>query len=437
MTSHSFDALQGATSRAGQFSAREANVRDAAPSLTLPWLIKLRWAALCAQGVLVVLAMRSGWLPAPRAAAAFIGAGIASNLLLLVPGVQGRLGSKHLLGGTLLVDVVLLTGLLAVTGGPSNPFTVVYLVYVTLAAVALGTGWSWSIVVAAVSGYASLFVWQVPLPEHVLHEAGLPSHLAGMWLALAATASVIAFFVTALTRTLAARERELADVRRVAAQHERLASLMTLAAGAAHELATPLASIAVAARELERGQNAAIREDAELIRSQVERCRTILDQMSGRANQDWVEPPTRTSIDNVLTSVSEGLDLERQQRLRTAYPRDLVVVLPRPALVQALLNLVRNAFDASPPDAPVHLELVASGSSLEFIVRDHGTGMANDVLERAGEPFFTTKPPGSGFGLGLFLVRTFAERHGGRLAIQSHPGQGTTVLLLVPREVAP
>lgn len=408
----------------------ESGLQDEAPGLTLAWLIKLRWAALFGQLVLVGLALRGGWLPAPRAALAFVAAGLASNLaLLLLPATSHARNSRHLIGGMLILDIVLLTGLLAVTGGPANPFTVVYLVYVTLASVTLGTAWSWTIVLSAIGGYATLFFWQLPLPEHVMHEGRLPSHLAGMWLAFGATASIIALFVTALTRTLARRERELADVRRMAARSERLASLMTLAAGAAHELATPLASIAVAARELERTGDAVIRDDAGLIRSQVERCRSILDQMSGRANEAWVEPPTDTSVDDLLAGVVEGLEPERRTRLRITHPTGLALVVSRPGLIQALLNLVRNAFDASPPDALVSIDVTPRDLDIEFSVRDQGTGMAPEILERSGEPFFTTKPPGAGFGLGLFLVRSFAERHGGRLTLTSRPGQGTTARL--------
>jgi two-component system sensor histidine kinase RegB len=312
---------------------------------------------------------------------------------------------------------------------------------VTLASIALGVAWTWSIVMAAVSGYAALFIWHLPVSDHAAHTTGLPSHLAGMWLALAATATVIAFFVTGLTRTLARRERELADVRQLASRHERLASLTTLAAGAAHELATPLASIAVAARELERAAgsigDAGVCDDARLIRSQVERCRFILDQMSGRASQEWVEAPALVGVADVLTQVRDALEADRAQRLETAVPLDLQVRTVRAGLMQALLNLVRNAFDASAPDGMVRLEAVRLEHTVEFRVEDRGAGMAADVLARAGEPFFTTKAPGAGYGLGLFLARLFAERHGGTLAMSSSPGRGTTALLRIPWEEHP
>lgn len=411
---------------------------DAAPRLTLPWLIGLRWAALAAQAALVGISVWYNWLLAVNAALALLATGVLSNIVLLVVSrVSTRTDPKTLLGSALLVDVLLLSATLTVTGGPSNPFSVVYLVYVTLAAVALGAGWTWVVVGAAAGGYASLFAWHVPLSEHIAHTSGLPSHLAGMWLAFAVTAAVIAFFVTGLTRTLTHRERQLAEMRQVAAKHERLASLTTLAAGAAHELATPLASIAVAARELERladrSENPDLREDAQLIRSQVERCKGILDQMSGRASADWVESLRSIECTDVLTRVRDGLTPERQARCHIEPSPGACVVAPRGGLVQALLNLVRNGFDASPDGGHVSIAVESSADRVRFVVRDTGAGMPPDVLARASEPFFSTKAPGAGFGLGLFLVRIFAERHNGHLELDSTPGAGTTAVLEFPR----
>jgi two-component system sensor histidine kinase RegB len=260
-----------------------------------------------------------------------------------------------------------------------------------------------------------------------------------MWVAFAASAALIAFFATRVTRTLVRRERELADLRQVAARHERLASLTTLAAGAAHELATPLASIAVAARELERTARehaaSAYLDDAHLIRSQVERCRVILDSMSGRASQEWVERPTPVEVSDILALVRETLG-ERATHLHVTGSMTASLLTSKTGLAQALLNLIRNAFDASPPGANVELAVETRADRIAFIVVDAGSGIATQILPRLGEPFYTTKPTGSGYGLGLFLVRLFADHHRGRLEIQSAPGSGTRVSLELPCEAS-
>lgn len=412
---------------------------DAAPRLTLPWLLRLRWLAFLTQTALIAAAVYGGWPPTTHVVWALVGLGVLSNLALTILNHRRIvLGSRSLVGGILLADVLLLTAMLTVTGGPSNPFAVVFLVNVTLASVTLGSGWTWAIVLSSIGGYASLFAWSAGPHQHEAGSPAWPAHLAGMWLAFATSAVLIALFVTGVTRNLARRERELTELRAFAARNERLASLTALAAGAAHELATPLASIAVAARELERAADRhdmpSLADDVSLIRSQVHRCRDILDRMSGRASGKWIDTPRPVQLEEIVRLLRGELGADRHPRLRIDVEPGLVVFAPCAGLVQVLHNLVANALDASGPGDVVSLAATASNSRVAFVVRDRGHGMAADTLKRVGEPFFTTKPPGSGYGLGLFLVRLFAERHGGTIAIDSAPRQGTTVSLELPRE---
>src|SRR4029453_13048148 len=214
----------------------------------------------------------------------------ASNLVLGWWVSHGRPAPPRMFGLVLAADVMLLTALLWLAGGASNPFTVVYLVYIALAAVTLGSEWTWTIAALAVAGYATLFAIAPPAEPHDMHRPAndLSGHLAGMWVAFLSAAVLIGFFVTRVRAALDARDRALAEARRQAALQDRLASLTTLAAGAAHELATPPPTIAGASKKLVGAAEAttatSLIEDARLIRSQVERCRQILDHMSGRAD---------------------------------------------------------------------------------------------------------------------------------------------------------
>ena len=229
-------------------------------------------------------------------------------------------------------------------------------------------------------------------------------------------------------------------IRERATRYERLASLTTLAAGAAHELGTPLATIAVVATEVERvldGLPATIatplRDDVRLIRGEVMRCRQILDAMATDAGSPQGEPLVAITSAALVAAVVEQLPAPQRRRLQTTHSGPaLPLNVPRDASVQALMNLVRNGLDASTPDTAVHLRVSAEGPRARFDVQDHGSGMSPTVLARCTEPFFSTKPTGRGMGLGLFLAKSLAEHLGGTLTIDSVAGNGVTATLSIP-----
>jgi two-component system sensor histidine kinase RegB len=249
-------------------------------------------------------------------------------------------------------------------------------------------------------------------------------------------------FCGKISELLREREESLLRLSQQLHQKDRLASLATLAAGAAHELNTPLATIAVIARELERyatvtQPNEAIALDCGLIRSEVGRCREILERMSADGSDPAGETPEAITTVGFLEEFHEGLsEAERRQvRIETDDPH-MLLVIPMRAVEQALTVLVRNAIDASPADSPVILTARQAGprheGNIRFIVRDRGCGMSEETLRHVGEPFYTTKEPGKGMGLGVFLTRTLADRLGGHLTFES-PDSGTIATLEIPR----
>ena len=411
--------------------------RDARAAL--PWLIRLRWLALLAF-LALPFGSAAGVQGGTRSVifAALIAAMAVTNVALWrVTRASGA--RRELVGAVLVLDTGLLTGLLFVSGGAVNPGTVVYLVHITFAAVLLGSRWAWTLTVLSVAGFGVLFLAGAPpAGAHVHGQAADPldTHLAGMWIAFAATAALIAHFVSQVAGALAARERELADARAQAARHERLAALMTLAAGAAHELATPLATIAVTGREIARAAESAgcpqphnCAADAALIVSEVARCHRVLDNLSGRA-RGRASDARPLALPAALEAARAALPPKDAVRVDIAAATTATFDgLPQDEIVGALGALLRNALDASPPDGRVALSAENSAGSLTLRVADRGTGMAPDVLARAGDPFFTTKPPGQGLGLGVFLARSVTEQLGGRFTIHSTPGAGTAVTI--------
>ena len=410
------------------------------PALTIRWLIRLRWCAIAAQVVTIGVAAYAMDIALPVAAmAALLAVSAASNVALAFWAGQAQRTSSRVVAGVLLMDTALLTILLGLSGGPSNPFCLLYFAYVTLGALALGGRWAAALVLASAAAYAALFLTPQSGAMHHHGHAGHSAyilHLQGMWVAFAATASLIAYFVARLAAELRRRELELGRAQRLAARAEKLGALTTLAAGAAHELGTPLGTIAIAAGELERRARSASAvdwaTDAKLIRSEVERCTRIVQRMCAQAGASAGELPGPVSVAELFSLLRSRLAPSEAARL-DAVPIEASFSCPREGLVQVLVNLVQNAIQASAPAERVTLSAKTDGDSIKFQVQDHGAGVAAEHLQRLGEPFFTTKPPGQGMGLGLFLAQALAARGGGTLVLTSRLGAGTSVTLELPR----
>jgi two-component system sensor histidine kinase RegB len=406
------------------------------PLVSLPWIVRLRWLLL--GGQVVALGCARFWfgirLPEVQLALLVLSMGILNGLLGRWLGRRPTLPSAGaVVGGMLVLDTLVLTLLLALSGGPMNPFTVLYLVHITLAAVVLGAYWTSFIAVSSVAGFGLLFVVPEGMADPHAHAALMAHHLHGMWAAFSLAALLTAYFVRRIAATIALQREHIALLREGAARNARLASLTTLAAGAAHELGTPLGTIAVAAHEIEvsAGASADTLSDARLILDEVTRCHEILAQMSSRAGN----PPSsasRVSGAEIERRLLARFDAARAARIQIAAPENDVVHAPPDELLHSVYALVKNALDASEAAAPVDVRIDCARGAVEISVQDFGVGMEPQVLAHAGEPFFTTKEPGRGLGLGLFLTRAFAESQGGELALESELGRGTRAVLRLP-----
>lgn len=402
--------------------------------VSLPWLVRLRWLALVGQLAAIAMARLAFDLAiAVEVALVLLAVGAASNVALTRSARRGVEGARVavIVGGVLVLDTLLLTGMLALSGSATNPFSIFYLVQISLAAVVLGARWTTLVAALSIACFALLFT--VPSPSSG-HHAHFASHLHGMWVAFTLAAVLVAFFVRRIATTIAVQREQIAELREHAARSARLASLTTLAAGAAHELGTPLGTIAVAAHEVHRStqqtpEAADIREDMELIVAEVERCQEILGKLSARCDASITEE--LVALRDVEPHLRARLGAPAAARVRfDVAPEAAARSVPKEHTLQSLVALVRNALDASAGDVAV--SVAERDREVVISVEDRGEGMDSSVLAQAGDPFFTTKSPGHGLGLGLFLVRAFAESLGGRLELDSRPGEGTRARVVLP-----
>ncbi len=410
----------------------------------LVWLSKLRWGAIVGQLATIVLVHTVMAIELPLAPLLFIVAlEAASNLAVVLWLRREPEVREWSLGALMAFDVVALTGLLYLTGGPFNPFSFLYLVHIALAAAVLRDRWTWGLVALSLACFGALFfhhVW-LDLEHGTTHSDHMRMHLEGMWVAFGVAAGFIAYFVSRVRRELARKDRDLMQARELAGKTERLASLTTLAAGAAHELSTPLGTIAVASTELELEFRERIQgepellADVRLIRHEVDRCREILDQMAAQAGESAGERLAPATVGALLDQAREGLP-EPETLAIHGDPDALEaeVFVPLHGVVQAIRAILKNAQEAAPEGDPVRIEARASGERIELRITDRGSGMTPSTLARVHEPFFTTKEAGRGMGLGVFLARTVLSGLGGDLRFSSELGEGTTATLFIPRE---
>jgi two-component system sensor histidine kinase RegB len=339
----------------------------------------------------------------------------------------------------MLLDVAGLTGIFFYTGGASNPFVWFYLLPLMIAATILSRWQTWSMAVITVLCYSALFFIESPgANAHVHHgqdgDDGFAMHVLGMWLGFVMSAGIVAVIIVGMAHSLRERDRRLAVAREESLRNERLVALGTLAAGTAHELGTPLGTMAILTAELESKCTEAdneLKKKLGIIRTQIDRCKNALSELSASAGAERAESGHRMQVRRYLDEV---IDTWKQQRpgadLHTHIGSGMpdADILAERTLTQALINILDNAADASPEH--VSLEATWTRDELAINITDRGPGLSDEIHSQLGKAPVTTKH--EGLGVGLYLAHATITRLGGSLAIDNREGGGTALSIILP-----
>lgn len=336
----------------------------------------------------------------------------------------------------LLADVAGLTLLFYFTGGSTNPFITYYLVPVTIAAATLPWRHAWVIAGTAMGAYTFLMVFYQPVPQLSHGHATGPFnlHVLGMWLNFGLSAGLVTFFIYKMAHALRNRDQALSRTREAALRNEQVLAVATQAAGTAHELGTPLSTMAVLLAEMreEARGNPALEKDLALLRQQVDTCKSRLQHLVASADRQRLAEPRILDAEQWLTEVVRRWLVLRPDvghRLEIAGRRGRPWLAVDPTLDQALTNLLNNAADANPDDIAIRLDWSADDVVID--IRDHGPGVAMSIADQLGETFVSTKS--KGMGMGLFLTHATINRFGGGVSLYNHPEGGTLTEVILPR----
>jgi two-component system sensor histidine kinase RegB len=337
-----------------------------------------------------------------------------------------------------VLDVVVITALLYLTGGPTNPFSIFYLVQVVLSAVLLGSQWAWGITVFTTFSFGCLFFWHKPLDaihsHHIQAGSILSSHLAGMFWAYLLVAALVAYFLDRILREKRASEERAQAL--VNAQ-QKLAIITTVTTDAAHRLGTPLATIALVVADLTSGEYASavdMKEDLALLQHEVMRCKRILHDLCEGSGAIQGESPQAITVKSIITSVLSG-DYRIMERVDCSFVDErATITVQSNSIVIALKALLKNAIEAqevaTDPLKKVLLSVALTTESISFIVEDYGVGMDEISLVRIKEPFYSNKQ--NGMGLGAYIADLVASQLRGSLDYTSSLGHGTRAVLSIP-----
>jgi two-component system sensor histidine kinase RegB len=405
-------------------------------------LVTLRWVLLAMEvGAVAFSGVALGYDGAYPFAIGVIAAGAWVNLLTGVASPGQRLFSDAEASAQLAFDVMQIATLVFLIGGAANPFVLLLIAPVSLAAYTLPL--RPMILLAGLAGLSALlmafFVWPwgtdiSVLPPLVRRLGGALATMAGI--------GVVAGYVSHAAGEAGRMVLALDVTQAVLAREQKLSALGALAAAAAHELGTPLATISIVAKELSRGApTPAVKEDAELLMAQAVRCREILKNLSDspEASDEVHERMSMLQLVNEVIEPHTGVQGVRVEAIVTGAAGVAAPDIWRlPEILHGLQTFVENAVDFAASEVLITARFDSESVSME--VRDDGPGFAPEILAKLGEPYVTSRPGAEGsrtghvgMGLGFFISKTLLERTGAVVAAQNGRPRGAVVSARWPR----
>lgn len=334
----------------------------------------------------------------------------------------------------LVVDVAVLTILLACSGGATNPFAILYLLPLTIAAIVLPAKMTALLVALTIACYSLLLVAYIPLPMAHDHASAFSLHVFGMWLGFVLSAGVIAYFIIGLRDLLRRQAESLSKVKEEALRDEHLVKLGVLAASTAHDLGTPLNSMTLLLEDIEcgdLGDRRALMHKTNLLREQILRCREALSTLSKSSGGYSLEGGRAIALaDYIQECTTEWSHAHPATRMNLVSETEAgnPAILVDEALNYALMNIVDNAADASPDKIDINSRWDQAYWYLR--IRDFGPGLAPEAKQAMARAGCSTKP--HGLGLGLFLTHAIIERLGGSVDLYNHAGGGSCTQIKLP-----
>ncbi len=341
----------------------------------------------------------------------------------------------------LLADITVLSSLLYFSGGATNPFTMVYLLPLTIAIVLLPTLHIWGLA-SITAVYYTLLLWKhVPMEmahSHNNHDE-FDIHIVGMWFSFVITAILISYFVVSMRAALQQQQRALAEARERVMRDEQLITLGTLAASTAHELGTPLSTMALLLDELDDIETAEEqkKENIDVMRSQVGRCREALTNLSTSAGSVRLAGGSAITLNDYIANLCRECEANRpakrvdlQWKTGALFPK---IVVDR-SLSQSLVNIIDNAQKVS--TRAVEVRAMSDDSILSLEVLDNGPGVSESMRQSLGkEPVAMDSQSQDGLGIGLFLAYSIIRRFGGMVELNNRHEGGSSTTIELPLEM--